>query len=173
MCVEVGWGCHFFFGYWRKSLRVLMGRARGWVFVVLSTLGEGTGRRGDAVAYSVSLSISGVTEPLPICVPNKERPPSLRLLSPNSPASFPLHLPTLLFEHPPPPLCSAVLIFTLVQLAAEGLSGAPVCRCWHILSQLFLPSHLAVLYPLGHACDFCLGQCVCGYVCMIRHKEGT
>lgn len=83
---------------------MLMGRARGWVFVV--SLYVGRGLRMQRRCCGISLQpqyITGVTEPLPICVPNKERPPSLRLLSPNPPASFPLHLSDLLSEHPPFP----------------------------------------------------------------------
>lgn len=72
-----------------------MGRARGWVFVVSLYVGRGHRmKRRRCGVFLLPQYITGVTEPLPVCVPNKERSPSLRLLSPNSPASFPLHLST-------------------------------------------------------------------------------
>lgn len=80
--------------------------------------------------------ITGVTEPLPICVPNKERPPSWRLLP-----HITLHLslfiyPTFCLNILPFPCPAIVLIFTLVWLATEGFSESPVCRCWLTLGSV-------------------------------------
>lgn len=42
LCVYVlGVGEILLFGYWGKSLRVSVGRARGWVFVISLYLGRG------------------------------------------------------------------------------------------------------------------------------------
>lgn len=109
--------------------------------------------------------ITGVTEPLPICVPNKERPPSLRLLSPHSPASFPLHLPNLLSKHSP--FSGALLLFYCLLLFGLQQKGFPSLQCAGAglpLAQFFLSPHPAVLYPLVHACDFCLVN-VCVGMC--------
>lgn len=164
----MGWGRHFFFGYWRRFLRVLMGRARGWVFVVSLYVGGGT------VVYSFSLSTLLESQNLcPSVFPIKKDLPLWDCFP-----HIPLHLSLFIYQTcclnilPFPVSCYCFNFYScsacnrrVLSLQSAG-TGIP-------LTQLFLPFHPAVLYPLVHACDFCLGQCVCGYVCMICHKEGT
>lgn len=101
-------GAYFWGSYLGKSLRWQWGGLEAGCLSFPSALRERAGGRGSAVTCSFRLSISLESGPLPIWVPNKEKPPPLRLLSQNFPCIFPLHLANLLWAsyiHPVFCLC--------------------------------------------------------------------
>lgn len=152
-----------------------MGKARGWVFAVSLFFGRGAGCRGDAVAYSFSLSISLESHDLcPSVFPIKKDLPLWGCFP-----KIPLHLSLFIYSTS----CLSILLFPVFCFCFSFDSCSACNR-----RVLWVPSIQKMAYPWPTPPPFppnsslatCACMCtsawvngVCGYVCMICHKEGS